>query len=244
VFAADDQAGKRWVAGWYAGLAGSRLHLDVRAPGALEQAPRDGVRRLLDRRAAVAVAVDGPQSLARAIARSGGPANVGYAPAPVIASGRTFSERFIRAAGTPGRLGVIRGAAEVTPDSADALAYAGAVRQLFPGASPSLQGIRGYVTGLALAAGVKHGIDPVSVRRALKQPAPFTDAIAAPYRSDAPDLGSQRFTLLGATFLSATLIPPSKGGESYSGTYFPDGAWSRLDSEPLGPPLDQPPLHG
>jgi hypothetical protein len=240
VFASD----KRWVAGWYAGLSGSRLELEVESPRVLIDANRAGVRRALDRRTTVAVAVDGPQELAGAIARSGGPANAGYAPAPVIASGRTFSERFVRAAGTPGRLGVIRGAAEVTPDSADALAYAGAVRQLFPGASPSLQGIRGYVTGLALADGVKHGIDPVSVRRTLHQPSRFTDAIAAPYRSDAPDLGSQRFTLLGVTFLSATLIPPSKGGESYSGTYFPDGAWSRLDSQPLGPPLDGPPLEG
>jgi putative copper export protein len=240
VFAAD----KRWVAGWYAGLAGSGLRLEVKDPGALLGASRAELRRAFDRRDAVAVAVDGPQSLAGAIARSGGPANVGYAPAPVIASGRTFSERFVRSAGRPGRLGVVRGATEVTPDSADALAYAGAVRRLFPGASPSLQGIRGYVTGLALAAAVKHGIDPVSVRRGLQQPPRFTDALAAPYRSDAPDLGSQRFTLLGATFLSATLIPPSKGGESYSGTYFPDGAWARLDSEPLGPPLDQPPLRG
>ncbi|MEA2125112.1 MAG: copper transport protein [Solirubrobacteraceae bacterium] len=240
VYAAD----KRWIAGWYAGLAGSDLQLSVHDPRALETASVAALRRAFDRRSAVAVAVDGPETLARAIARSGGPANVGYAPAPVIASGRTFSERFIADSGRAGRLGVVRGATEVTPDSADGLAYAGAVRQLFPGSSPTLQGIRGYVTGLALAESVKRGIDPADVRRRLRQPEPFTDAIAAPYRSDAPDLGGQRFTLLGATFLSATLIPPSKGGEAYSGTYFADGAWSRLSSEWSGPPLDRPPLRG
>jgi putative copper export protein/methionine-rich copper-binding protein CopC/ABC-type branched-subunit amino acid transport system substrate-binding protein len=240
LFASDE----RWIAGWRAGL-GSDLRLEVEPPEALAGASRAEVRRLIDRRTAVAVGVDGPATaLARAIARSGGPANVGYAPAPVIASGRTFSERFIAESGHAGRLGVVRGATEVTPDSADALAYAGAVRQLFPGSAPTLQGIRGYVTGLALGEAVKRGITPADLRARLRQPAQFTDALTAPYRSDAPDLGSQRFTLLGATFLSATLIPPSKGGESYSGTYFPDGAWSRLSSEADGPPLDRPPLRG
>jgi putative copper export protein/methionine-rich copper-binding protein CopC len=244
VFAPGDAEGRRWVAGWRAGLEGSGLHVVTDSPGTLVTAGRDAARRALDRRTAVAVAVDGPAAIAKGIARSGGSDNVGYAPAPVIASGRTFSERFISDSGYAGRMGVVRGATEVRPDAADSLAYAKAIGQLYPGASPTLQGIRGYVTGLALAEGTRRGIGPADLRRRLREPAAFTDALAAPYRSDAPALGSQRFTLLGATFLSTTLVPPSQGGTAYSGTYFPDGAWSPLFTQPTGPPLDGPPLEG
>ena len=142
------------------------------------------------------------------------------------------------------RLGVVRGLAEVAPDSRDALAYSTAVSQIFPGTAPSLQGIRGYVTGLALEDAVKDGLASKDLRTRLAKPAQFTDALTAPWRSDATDLGGQRFTLLGATFLSATLVPPSAGGEAYAGTYFSVGAWNRLSSELFGPPLDQPPLKG
>jgi hypothetical protein len=50
-------------------------------------------------------------------------------------------------------------------------------------------------------------------------------------------VGTQRFTVLTANFLPATLIPVSKGGESFSGSYFPDGSWQRATTQPLGPPL-------
>lgn len=236
LLARSDAGGRRWVAGWRAGLEGSGLSVAV-----TRGAP---TRRVLDRRRTIAVGLDGPDGLARSVARTGGPANTGYAPAPVLASGRTFSERFVSSSGTAGRLGVVRGATEVTPDSRDGLAYATAVRRLYPGASPTLQGIRGYVTGLALGDAVRDGIAPADLRRRLARPDAFTDALAAPYRSDAAGLGVQSFTLLGATFLSSTLIPPSQGGQAYAGTYFADGAWNRLTTEAFGPPLDRPPLRG
>jgi hypothetical protein len=124
-----------------------------------------------------------------------------------------------------------------SPDGRDALAYAHALPGLFPGERPSLQGIRGYVTGPALTGAVRRGTRPAEIARALRRPRPFTDALAAPWRADAPSLGGQRFTMLGTRFQSATLIPPSAGGEAYSGTLFPDGAWNRLSSELYGPPL-------
>ena len=31
-----------------------------------------------------------------------------------------------------------------------------------------------------------------------------------------------------------------KGGESYNGSYFTDGSWSRPTTQIFGPPLDQP----
>ncbi len=244
LFARGDEEGKRWIAGWRAGLAGADLKVQIGDADTLAAADRTAARRELDRRTTVAVGVDGPDALARSLARSGTSENTGYAPAPVLASGRTFSERFISDAGRLGRLGVVRGATEVSPDSRDGLTYSTAVRQLYPGSSPTLQGIRGYVTGLALGAAVRDGIAPADLRRRLARPAPFTDALAAPWRSDATGLGVQSFSLLGATFLSTTLVPPSQGGQAYSGTYFPDGAWSRLSTEQSGPPLNRPPLKG
>jgi hypothetical protein len=52
--------------------------------------------------------------------------------------------------------------------------------------------------------------------------------------------GNQRFTLVDANFLPATLIPTQVGGESFNGTFFTDGSWTRLSSQALGPPLQQP----
>jgi ABC-type branched-subunit amino acid transport system substrate-binding protein len=237
---AGDASARRWVAGWTAGLAGSGIEVQTQSVARFERT-RD-LERLVDRRRAIAVGLDGPPSLARTLARIHGPANAGYAPAAVLASARTFDEDFVERSGVLGRLGVVRGASEVTPDARDALAYAHALPGLFPGERPSLQGIRGYVTGLALSGAVRRGTQPAEIARALRRPRPFTDALAAPWRADAPSLGGQRFTMLGTTFQSATLIPPSAGGEAYSGTFFPDGAWNRLSSELYGPPLTRPPL--
>jgi hypothetical protein len=55
-----------------------------------------------------------------------------------------------------------------------------------------------------------------------------------------PDAGNQRFNLIDANFLPPTLIPAQVGGEGFDGTFFTDGSWTRLSSEPLGPPLQQP----
>jgi hypothetical protein len=60
-----------------------------------------------------------------------------------------------------------------------------------------------------------------------------------PWRADAPAAGNQRFAVVKGTFLPPTLVPASSGGETYAGTWFADGAWSRV-SDPVGPPLDHP----
>lgn len=223
-----DALGRRWLAGL---RAGSRL-------------PVVAARRLgaaaADRRRTLALALDGPAApLAAALARLGAPRRA-FAPAPVLASERTYSERFVTAAGALGRLGVVRGATEVSPDSRDALSYARAAPAIFPGLRPSLEGLRGYVTGLALGAGVRRGTSAAALERALRRPAPFTDALAGPWRADAPAAGGQRFGILGPTFLAATLVPPSAGGESYNGDFFADGAWRRLTSDLYGPSLAAP----
>jgi hypothetical protein len=45
---------------------------------------------------------------------------------------------------------------------------------------------------------------------------------------------------LQPTFLSSNLLPPSHGGESYSGDYFSSGAWTRPTSAFYGPALTAP----
>ena len=261
-YAARDALGRRWLAGLRRALAGATPADAARWPapdGAGDPRTRGSDRavrvvassparfaaapaRALDRRRTAAVVLDGPAAqLAAALRRAGRPGGR-WAPAPVIASERTFSEAFVGAAGSLGRLGVVRGASEISPDSRDALAYAQAVGELFPGERPTLEGLRGYATGLALAAAVRGGTAPDDVVARLRRPAPFTDAIAAPWRADAPAAGAQRFTVLGPTFLAATLVPPSAGGESFSGRFFADGAWRRLTSDVYGPPLAAPVL--
>jgi hypothetical protein len=162
------------------------------------------------------------------------------AVAPVLGSERVLSESFVRAAGGIGRLGAVQGTSSVGTQSRDAIAYGGTVGVLYAGERPTLEGLRGYATGLALIDGVRDGTGAAQIAHRLARPAPFTDALVAPWRSDAPAAGSQRLAVLGPTFLPATLIPASSGGESYSGRYFADGAWRPLGSDLYGPSLRAP----
>ena len=167
---------------------------------------------------------------------------VDYSPAVVFASERALSERLVATSGTLGRIGAIQGAVGVAPDSTTAQVYAQALPALYPGEKPSLDGLRGYVTGLALTEGVADGIEPEQMAARLETPPLFADALASPWRTDAPATGSQQFSVFKGTFLPSNLIPTSvAGGQSYNGTFFVDGDWSRLTQEPLGPDLSKPP---
>jgi hypothetical protein len=169
-----------------------------------------------------------------------GAGRVRVAVAPVLGSERVLSESFVRAAGGIGRLGAVQGTSSVGTQSRDAIAYAGTVGVLYQGERPTLEGLRGYATGLALIDGVRDGTGADQIAHRLTRPAPFTDALVAPWRSDAPAAGSPRLAVVGPTFLPATLIPASTGGETYSGRYFADGAWRPLGSELYGPSLRAP----
>ena len=236
----DAQAARR-LRGERAALAGARLRLEVVPVARVERAGKPELERLLDRRRTLTMLLDGPspEALDAALRRLGG-GQPGFPPAPILASARVMSERFVENAGSLGRLGVIQGTAEVTPDSRDALGYAQAVPALYPGRRPSLDGLRGYLAGLALRQGVRGGTAPAAIARDLLRPPPFTDALGSPWRDDAPDAGSQRFELLGPNFLPSTLIPTSAGGESFNGSFFTDGAWQRLSTDLYGPPLTLP----
>jgi hypothetical protein len=141
---------------------------------------------------------------------------------------------------------MIQGTSTVAVASRDGLTLSQAIPALFPGERASLEGLRGYVAGLALDDGLRDGTGARSIVARLTRPLPFTDAIPAPWRSDAPAAGAQRLDVLEPTFLSSTLIPTSQGGESYSGQYFSDGAWTRPTTDLFGPSLRAPvaPLTG
>jgi hypothetical protein len=96
---------------------------------------------------------------------------------------------------------------------------------LFRGERPSLDGLRGYVTGLALRAAIK-GFKA--------SPGVFTNALPAPWSRQHPGMGSPAVLALAPQFLSANLVPPSAGGEQYEGSWFADGAWINAGVRPLG----------
>jgi hypothetical protein len=236
----DDAIAKRFAAG-LRGASGGRFRIATVPAARFASADGPSLARLLDRRHTLAFLLDSPpgRDFGPALRRLSA-ASIGIPPAPILASARVLSERLVESAGELGRIGGLQGLSEVTPDAGDALVYARAVPAIYPGESPSLDGLRGYVTGLALRSAVKNGIDAAGIAKRLRRPAPFTDALDAPWRSDVPAAGSVRFTTLAGQFLAATLIPVSVGGESYNGTFFPDGAWTRVSTVLYGPPLGQP----
>lgn len=251
VLIAGDEQGQRRLAGFRSALAKIRpaLHIQPVNYATLTHAGPQQLLSILDRNQTVALVVDVPDTQAPALARAIGrlPAlQATFKPAPIIASERVLSESFVEAAGDAGRIGVVQGTSTVAVDSRDGLLLSQALPALFPGQSASLEGLNGYVTGLALDYGLANGTSPATVAARLTRPAPFTDAIAEPWLSDAPAVGSQRLTVLDPTFLTTTLLPVSSGGEAYSGEYFPNGAWERPTSEVFGPPINSrpPPLTG
>jgi methionine-rich copper-binding protein CopC/putative copper export protein len=248
LFAGDEQ-GQRRLAGFRAGLEQitPALRIDPISDSALTHAGAGRMLSMLDRTRTVALVLDVPDAQAPGLASAIGrlPASrAAFKPAPVIASERLLSEGFVEAAGSAGRIGVVQGTSTVAVDSRDGLLLSQAIPALFPGQSASLEALRGYVAGLALDYGVGDGTSSSLVAARLLRPTPFTDAIAEPWRSDAPAAGAQRLTVLDPTFLPTTLLPVSSGGEAYSGQYFPNGAWQRPTTQLFGPAVSArvPPL--
>ena len=240
MLAPQDPSGKRFAAGLQSAI-GSRLHLATIAAPRLTTATGPALAHLLDRRRTLAFVLDGAPGPDYAAAfRRLGAASAAIPPAPFLATSRVLSEDLVEASGELGRIGILRGLSEVTPDAADALVYARAVPAIYPGERPSLDGLRGYIAGLALRATLRGGTGPGGIAERLLRPAPFTDTLGSPWRSDAPAAGSVRFTALAPRFLASTLIPVSAGGESYDGSFFADGAWTRVSTELYGPSLDSP----
>jgi methionine-rich copper-binding protein CopC/putative copper export protein len=247
----NDDQGRRRLAGLKAALAARRPDLRVRVvpERVIVHGSGQALLGLLNRLHTVALALDGTDAQAPALAaafrRLPATAKV-FEPAPVFASERLLSEGLIERSGDAGEVGVVQGTSTVEVDSRDGLTLSQALPALFPGESASLESLRGYVTGLALDYALDGGTSSAPLAARLERPAPFTDAIAEPWRSNDPAAGASELGVLEPNFMSTTLLPSNAGGENHTGLYFPSGAWERPVTNTFGlPPQDPlPPLGG
>ena len=255
----DDLQSKRLLAGLRVGLrsssaapgapvrGGGEPRLALIEPGSLAKLSADALTRVLDRRQTTAFVLDGPSAGgadARAIARLGAARGADLIPAPLLFSERVLSESFVLSAGPLGRIGAIQGVSEVATNTADAELYKSAVPLLFRGEIASVDGLRGYATGLALRDALRSGTSARDIVRNLRAPRVFTNALLAPWSTREPGAGSPNAVALQPQFLSPTLVPSSIGGESKDTEYFPQGSWTVTSPLPLGitPSLRQPPV--
>ncbi len=256
---AGDLQSRRLLAGLRAGLRPSSAVRDapvapgpapkvVRlAPGSLAKLSDAALTRVIDLRHTTALVVDGPRAGgadAQAIARLGAARGADMTPAPLLFSERVLSETLVRSAGALGRIGAVQGVSEVATNTPDAELYKAAVPLLFRGEIASLDGLRGYVAGLALRDALRSGIDADAIRANLHDPRVFTNALLAPWSAREPGAGSPSAVALQPQFLSPTLVPSSIGGEAKDTEYFPQGSWTVTSRAPLGvvQGLRQPPV--
>ena len=254
----DDLQSKRLLAGLRVGLRaasavprlpvrGGEPRLALIEPGSLAKLSADALTRVLDRRQTAAFVLDAPSAGgadARAIARLGAARGADLIPAPLLFSERVLSESFVLSAGPLGRIGAVQGVSEVATNTADAELYKSAVPLLFRGEIASVDGLRGYATGLALRDALRSGTNAREIVRNLRAPRVFTNALLAPWSMREPGAGSPNAVALQPQFLSPTLVPSSIGGESKDTEYFPQGSWTVTSALPLGitPSLRQPPI--
>jgi ABC-type branched-subunit amino acid transport system substrate-binding protein len=255
----DDLQSRRLLAGLRAGLRASAAvsgvpvtpglapRLVVLAPGTLARLSNDALAGLLDRRRTTALIVDGPAAGgadARAVARLGAERGADITPAPLLLSERVLSETLVLSAGALGRIGAVQGVSEVATNTADAELYQAAVPLLFRGDMASVDGLRGYVAGLALIDALRSGTGARSITANLRTPRVFSSALLAPWSPSQPGAGSPNAVALQPQFLAPTLVPSSAGGEAKDTEYFPQGSWTVTSQAPLGivPGLRQPPV--
>ncbi len=225
--------GDRAVAGLRAGLraqgqqkAGVEVFRHDGSPS------RRQVRAAIEGGNFIATFVDGDEDSLAASLNAIGRAEHRIVPAAIFTSGRLFSERFQVAAGLLGRIGSLRSVAEVSPAARDALSYSNLVQALYPGDRPTIDGLRGYLAGRALAKALNKGGSLADALRGLGR---FSDALAAGWPRDDPASGTQLAGFILPTFLPGGLVRPDQGGQEVSGSYFPDGSWKPLTSKLFGP---------
>ena len=242
----QDALGRRLLAGLRDGLRGTGFTVVPREPGTLGRGGVAGTKRALDRERIAALVLDQPGDGGADVDAlvAVGRGDRDFPPAPVLASSRVLSEALVQRLGTLGRIGVLQGVTEVATQTADALAYVRAVPGLWPGERPSLAGLRGYVTGLAVrsAVGGEDDVSAAAVLRRLRTPEVFSDALLTPWEPRRTGAGTRAVVTLAPQFLASTITPPSAGGMSYTGSWFPDGAWINASVRPLGPTGPTPPL--
>gem|GEM_PF-485357 len=149
-------------------------------------------------------------------------------PPSLLAASRSFDEAFLRDSKI-GRRGDVKVLGEVAPDSGESLVYTKLVQTIFPGEQPSIDGLRGYMAGKAIAVALAKSGD---LAQHLKLLNVFSDGVASGWSPAAPAAGSWRFFIYRGTFLSSTLQP---GQAAEPGRFFAEGgAWSRVQTANIG----------
>lgn len=250
VLAADDLQGERLVAGLQVGLTpeaepkgfaepSSRPIPQVvkLAPGALAALDDRSLTNVIDARRTTALVVDLPDAGGpdvAAIERLGTTKGDEVLTSPILLSERVLSETVVRASGALGHLGAVQGVSEVSTSSTDAVLYRMAVPQLFRGELASLDGLRGYAAGRAIAEALATGTSKEDLLDYLRSPGVFSSALLAPWSPRQPGLGSTAVVPVQPQFLAPTLVPGSTGGERQDDSYFPEGNWTVTSTAPLG----------
>jgi hypothetical protein len=157
----------------------------------------------------------------------------------LLVASRSFDEGFLRSSRI-GRRGDVKIFGEVAPDSGDSLLYTRLVSSIFPGEQSSADGLRGFMAGRAITAGLAKGSSTGALVANLKvtpllkskvQGGP-QDGIVSGWSPAAPAAGSWRFLLFKGSFIPGGLIP---GRAAEAGRYFPEGgAWSRVQTGNVG----------
>ena len=155
---------------------------------------------------------------------------IGGASALLVAS-RGFDEAFLRSSKI-GRRGDVKIFGEVAPDSGESLLYTKLVFTIFPGEQPSIDGLRGYMAGKAIATVLDKGASAGALAEHLKLLNLFSDGVVSGWSPAAPAAGSWRFFLYKGSFIPSGLQP---GAAPEAGRFFAEGgAWSRVQTGNVG----------
>jgi methionine-rich copper-binding protein CopC/putative copper export protein len=151
--------------------------------------------------------------------------------AALLVASRSFDETFLRSSKV-GRRGDVKIYGEIAPDSGDSLLYTKLVSSIFPGEQSTVDGLRGFMAGKAIVAGLDKGTSTDSLVEHLKVLTLFSDGVVSGWSPAAPAAGSWRFLLFKGSFIPGGLIP---GKSPEPGRYFPEGgAWSRVATGNVG----------
>jgi hypothetical protein len=149
----------------------------------------------------------------------------------LLVASRGFDEAFLRSSKI-GRRGDLKIFGEVAPDSGDSLLYTRLVSTIFPGEQSSVDGLRGYMAGKAIVAGLAGGSSAGALAEHLKVLNLFSDGVVSGWSPAAPSAGSWRFFLYKGSFIPAGLQP---GAAPEAGRFFAEGgAWSRVATGNVG----------
>jgi hypothetical protein len=176
----------------------------------------------------------------------------------LLVASRAFDEGFVRSSRI-GRRGDVKIYGEVAPDTGDSLLYTRLVSSIFPGEQSTVDGLRGFMAGKVILAGLAKGSSTDDLVKHLKvtpllqsdTPGGPQDGLVSGWSPAAPAVGSWRFLLFKGSFIAGGLIP---GRSVEAGRYFPEGgAWSRVATGNVGlcgpqrsidgppPPCEPPP---